>query len=221
MTYLQLINKVLVRLRQTQVASLSEAGATLAGHFVNQAKEEIEDIGPWKALRTECTFPTVAGTEAASTVTTTSERSYIHVEKGEAQVWEVTSNARRRKIPLIDYDVLRALHEQDNAQTQGQVQYVAFTKTSSALTLRCYPIPDAIYSLKAVVVNPQAELSSASTSITIPSKPTWMLAAAYAAIERGEELSGEPNGLMAQARVAIDNAVLNDFGAEENSFYVD
>jgi hypothetical protein len=220
-TYIQLINKVETRLRQTNSSSLSDPGASLIGHFVNQAKEEIEDIGPWKALRTECTFTTVAGTETATTGTTTNERSYVHCEKGQYQVFETTSNALRRVIKVVDLDVLRSLHETDTSQGQQRPDYVAFAKTSSGLVAHFYPLPDAVYTFKAVVVIPQAELAITSTAITIPATPVWMLAAAYAAIERGEELSGEPNSLMEQARRAIDRAVLTDFGAEENSFYVD
>lgn len=223
MTYLELINKVLVRLRQATVASLSDPGAALVGHFVNQAKEEIEDIGPWKALRAEGLITTVAGT-STSTITgiTTTERSYIHSEKGCPQVFETTSASLRRRIQVIDYDTMTGLHEDNTSPTtQGRPEYVAFNKTASGLIPRFFPIPDAVYTFKPVVVNPQAVLAVTSTALTIPSRPVWMLAVAYYAQERGEELSGEPGGLMAQARIAIDNAMLADFGGEEQTFYVD
>lgn len=222
MTYLQLINKVLVRLRQTTVASLAEAGATLNGHFVNQAKEEIEDMGPWISLRAEGLITTVANTATASiTTATTNERSYVYNDDLGPQIFETTTNGVRRRMTLVDREVLRAMKEQDTTQTAARPQYIAFDKSASGMTAHFYPTPDAVYTFKVVVVTPQAELTVASTALTIPSKPVWMLAAAYAAIERGEELSGEPNGLMAQARIAIDATVLHDFGSEEHTFYVD
>ena len=222
MTYLQLINKILVRLRMDAITSLSDNGATIAGHFVNQAKEEIEDIGPWKALRSLVTITTAQGTEEYL-ITGSNERSYPLQEQGQIEIFETTSNSVRRQLQAVNYEVLAQLHENDTSQSQGPAEYVAFNKTATGLYARFYPIPEGVRNYKIRVVIPQAELASASTALTIPSRPVWLLAAAYMAQERGEELSGEPGQLMSQARVAIDNAMLTDFGAgvEENAFYVD
>lgn len=222
MTFLQLINKVLVRLRQDAITSLSDSGATLAAHFVNQAKEEIEDIGPWKALRSLVSVPTVQGTEEYL-ITGSNERSYPLQECGQIEVFETTSNSVRRQLQVVPYEALAALHEKDTSQTQGVAEYVAFNKTATGLYIRFYPIPESVRTYKVRVVIPQAELAAVSTALTIPSRPVWLLAAAYMVQERGEELSGEPGQLMAQARIAIDNAMLTDFGGgvEEFSFYVD
>jgi hypothetical protein len=44
MTYLELVNDVLVRLRETTVSSVSETSySSLIGKFVNDAKRQIED----------------------------------------------------------------------------------------------------------------------------------------------------------------------------------
>lgn len=222
MTFIQLINKILVRLRQDTISSLSDSGATLAGHFVNQAKEEIEDIGPWKALRSLVTIATVQGTEEYL-ITGTNERSYPLQECGQIEVFETTTNSLRRQLQVIPYEALVTLHESDPSQQQALAEYVAFNKTATGLYARFYPIPESVRNYKVRVVIPQAELTVVSTVLTIPSRPVWLLAAAYMVQERGEELSGEPGQLMSQARVAIDNAMLTDFGGgvEESSFYVD
>ena len=45
MTYLELINDVLIRLRETTVAANGETTySTLIGKFVNDAKRQVEDI---------------------------------------------------------------------------------------------------------------------------------------------------------------------------------
>ena len=63
MTYLQLINDVLIRLRETQVSTANETSySTLIGKFVNDAKRQIEDAYAWNVLGQTVTFPTVAGT---------------------------------------------------------------------------------------------------------------------------------------------------------------
>ena len=48
MTYLQLVNKVLVRLREDQVTSVaSNDYSLLVGEFVAQAASEVEDAWNW------------------------------------------------------------------------------------------------------------------------------------------------------------------------------
>jgi len=63
MTYLQLINNVLIRLRETQVSTNNETSySTLIGLFVNDAKRQIEDAFSWNVLGQTVTITTVAAT---------------------------------------------------------------------------------------------------------------------------------------------------------------
>lgn len=62
-----------------------------------------------------------------------------------------------------------------------------------------------MYSLRFNVVAPQAELTTDSTSILVPSKPVQMLAYAKAIEERGED-----GGVTAQSAYATAQRVLND-----------
>ncbi len=59
MTYLEIVNKVLKRLREPTVASVSENSySSLIGDLVNVAKREIEDAWNWSTLRTTLTATT-------------------------------------------------------------------------------------------------------------------------------------------------------------------
>jgi len=59
MTYLQLVNKVLRRLREDEVASIDQNSySRLVGEFVNDAKRTVEDTWDWTALRTTLTVTT-------------------------------------------------------------------------------------------------------------------------------------------------------------------
>jgi hypothetical protein len=52
MTYLDLVNNVLRRLRETEVASVqSTAYSKLIGDIVNDAKDLVENSWDWSALR--------------------------------------------------------------------------------------------------------------------------------------------------------------------------
>ena len=62
-TYLDLVNDVLVRLREAQVTSVSQNGySSLIGALVNDAKREVEDAWNWDVLRNTVSFTTQQGT---------------------------------------------------------------------------------------------------------------------------------------------------------------
>ena len=59
MTYLNLVNSVLRRLREEEVSSVqSSTYSKMAGDFVNDAKRIVEDSWDWSALRTTLTVTT-------------------------------------------------------------------------------------------------------------------------------------------------------------------
>ena len=61
MTYLQLVNSVLRRLREDQVATVEQnTYSQLIGELVNEAKETVENSWDWTGLRTTIVVPTVA-----------------------------------------------------------------------------------------------------------------------------------------------------------------
>lgn len=63
MTYLQIINAVLRRLRETEVTDVDETDySKLIGEYVNSVKKEVEAAWDWNALRTTLTLNTVAST---------------------------------------------------------------------------------------------------------------------------------------------------------------
>ena len=63
MTYLELVNDVLIRLREPSVTTVtSNDYSTLIGKFVNDAKRQIEDAYAWNVLGTTITVSTVSGT---------------------------------------------------------------------------------------------------------------------------------------------------------------
>jgi hypothetical protein len=63
MTYLQLVNNVLRRMREDEVSSVqNNTYSKMVGDFVNDAKTMVENSWDWSALRTTLTITTVAGT---------------------------------------------------------------------------------------------------------------------------------------------------------------
>jgi hypothetical protein len=62
MNYIQLVNSVLRRLRETEVSSVADnAYSKLIGEFVNDAKRQVEDSYAWNALSDTLTASTADG----------------------------------------------------------------------------------------------------------------------------------------------------------------
>jgi len=60
-TYLQLVNDVLIRLREAEVTSVTDTSySKLIGKFVNDAKRQVEDAYNWNALSETLTVSTSA-----------------------------------------------------------------------------------------------------------------------------------------------------------------
>jgi len=63
MTFLQLINKVMVRLRQTQISIVDQDQyTTLIGVFVNEGKRKVESAWEWDVNNVSLPLTTIAGT---------------------------------------------------------------------------------------------------------------------------------------------------------------
>jgi len=62
MTYLELVNSVLRRLRENTVATVSQSAySQLVGMYVNDSKRQVEDAWNWDALDDSLTVSVTAG----------------------------------------------------------------------------------------------------------------------------------------------------------------
>jgi hypothetical protein len=188
-TYLECVNEVLARLRESEVASVStSAYSTLIGHYVNDSKRQVEDAWDWTALATTITVATAAGT-SNYTVTGSGIR-----QRGIA-VNDTTNKTRLHNVPIqwiVDQQQLSTV-------TTGIPCYYAWSGTDGTDSkVELYPTPAGAYSLKFNLTVPQATLTADSDVITVPSEPVIAGAFARALVERGEDgglTSGEAYGL--------------------------
>lgn len=84
-TFLQAVNRTLVKLRESEVNTLASSSnyTKLIAAFVNEAKEEVETAWPWTSLRTVVTITSVSGQDTYS-ITGAGEELIIE------SVWDVT-----------------------------------------------------------------------------------------------------------------------------------
>lgn len=202
MTYLQLVNAVLRRLREDEVTTVDESDySKLIGDFVNDAKRVVEDAWDWTALRTTTTITTTAGT-AKYALTGYGVRSKI------IQVHNETYNRviAQQSLPYIRNQALAT----DNAQ--GTIQYWAIdgTDTNGDSYIRFHMVPNATETISVYGVKRTGDLTTDADSTLIPSNPIVQWAYSYALRERGETGGQSAAEQAVFAKEDLTNAIAQD-----------
>jgi len=206
MTYLELVNDVLVRLRETTVATVSETSySSLIGKFVNDAKRQIEDAYAWNVLGTTITLSTTAGTYSYA-LTGAGQKFQV------IDVINVTSNIGMKNIDFA------SMNRKQNFSTpvSGIPYEFAFDGVDGNYDTKVtiYPRPDGVYSIPFSLAVPQATLSSDATVVSVPDVLVVQNAYARALVERGED-----GGLTSSEAYQLYKAMLSDYIALEGTRY--
>lgn len=191
-TYLQVVNKVLTRLRETTVATVTETSySTLIGAIVNQVKTEIEDTWRWHALRDTYNVPTVAGTA-----------SYVLTDSGpDAVILDAWNYTKQWQMNRGTYHGMnsRFFSVGTSIQTGSPEMFLeAGLNTNFDIQIDIWPKPTAVETLYFNVYKPQAELSSGATVPLVPIAVLVEGAVSRAIAERGDD-----GGIAIQQQEAI------------------
>ena len=202
MTYLELVNDVLARLRESTVSTVTQtAYSTLIGKFVNDAKRQVEDAYAWNVLGTTITVTTASGTY-----------SYALTGAGQKfQVLDVLNTTSNIRMKNIDFATMNR-YQNFSTPVNGIPAYYAFDGVNGSYDTKVtlYPRPDGVYSIPFSLTVPQATLSSDSTVVLVPDVLVTQNAYARALVERGED-----GGLSSSEAQAIYKQSLADFIATE------
>ena len=217
MTLLQMMNKILVRLRENEVSGLSSGYPNLIVGLINDAKEDVEDAGPWYSLRTTINKTLTSDVDTVSLTDVTNDRSYLLYVKNMPQAF-VTTVDEERRLAVISQGEMDAIRALDPDAQNDIPAWVSFNRSDDGLVAEFWPTPDSAYSVRFVMVVPQDELSDASTEITVPATPVWRLALARALDERGEELGLSADKAQQRADMALFNAMASDFLNDDMTF---
>lgn len=197
-TYLDIVNDVLVRLREPEVTSVTQNPYTkLISKFVNDAKEEVENAWDWSHLRTTITVNTVADTFAYVLSTSGTRMEVLNVINDTSDWFMEYKTARE----FTDY-----YRNVPNVQT-GAPQYYSFNglDASEDTIVEVFPKPDAAYTLRFNLIVRPSELVTNDEVVYAPTRPIIMLALAKAIEERGED-----GGISSTSAYATAQRVLND-----------
>mgnify|MGYP006169811171 FL=1 len=202
MNYLDAVNKVLKRLRERTVTSVSDTEySELIGMFINDAKLEVEEAWNWSALRQSLTVTTTSGVFNYELNGTQNNVSVLYVTN-------VTSNAfmQYQSAAWFDDKFLSA------TVATGTPSNYSFNgvSTDGDTLVDIYPKPDGVYTLRFNVVARTADLESDADKFNVPSHPVVMLAYAKAIEERGEDNAQTGNTAFANARALLNDAIQLD-----------
>jgi hypothetical protein len=206
MTYLELVNDVLARLRETSVSTVTETTySTLIGKFVNDAKRQIEDAFSWNVLGQTITVTTAAST-ASYSLTGAGQKFQV------MDVINTTSNVGLTNISFVDMN--RKLNFTPLVNSIPTEFAFDGVDGSYDTKVNLYPIPDGVYTIKFALTVPQATLSSGSTVVSVADTLVAQNAYARALVERGED-----GGLSSSEAYLLYKAMLADYIALEGTRY--
>lgn len=198
-TYLQLVNNVLTRLRETEVSSVEDTPySSLIGIFVNDAKREVEDAHEWNALATTIVIPTVPG-----------QRNYTLLGSGDRfkteDVINDTEDIAMRQAPQ---KWLNRQYFLGNVQGSAPCYYSynGYTPAGDS-QVDLWPQPDAVYQIRFELIIPQTDLVNNSDNLIVPAHLVQLLAYAKAVGERGEDGGTSFGEIYQQYRLALADAV--------------
>jgi len=213
MTYLDLVNNVLRRLRETEVSSVqSNSYSKLIGDLINDAKDLVETSWDWSALRTTLTITTVADVFNYSL---TGSQNNIK----ELNVLNDTSNL------IMQYQTNNWFDSQFllGNPVSGAPLYYTYNgvDTDGDTLIDVYPKPDGVYSLRFNCALRNGDLSADTDTIKIPSMPVVHLAVAFASRERGETGGTSSAEYFSMANKYLSDAIAMDAARhpEETIFY--
>lgn len=206
-TFLELVNDVLVRMREPEVATVNEnVLSKIVGRFINDAKRQVEDAYNWNALTDTLTATTVASTFNYTLIGSGARFKLL-------EVYDVTNRSHLTALPTVEMTKLFISTPTPNT---GEPAYYNFNgiDNNGDTKVDLYPIPDNSYSIYFNIYKPQASLSTDSSIMLVPSEPVIHLATAKALVERGED-----GGTQSSEMYSLYRQVLADYIAIEASRY--
>ncbi len=206
-TYLDLVNDVLIRMREPEVTTVNENTLSkLVGRLVNDAKRQVEDAYAWNALTDTLIIETTANTYG-----------YVLTGSGTRfKVIDAQDNTNKSVINPLSTKLMSQYLL--NNTSPGNPMYYNFNGIHSTGDTKVdfYPVPNAGLTLYFNLYIPQAELTSDTATMLVPKEPVVLGAFARALVERGED-----GGLTATEAYGLYKSSLADAIAIESSRYVE
>jgi hypothetical protein len=160
MTYIDIVNNILRRLRERTVSTVNESSySSLIGILINDAKQEVEQAWDWSALRTTLTAVT---SQSAFAYTLTGAGDNMKM----LDVVNDTSNWFMQYRTAAEFNNLFL----NSDAPEGAPRYYSFNglDANGDTIVEVYPIPDGVYNIRFNLVNRQSELTTNADVLLCP-----------------------------------------------------
>lgn len=201
MTYLEMVNRVLRRMREKEVSSVSSTSySRLIGDLLNDVKDEVEQAWNWSSLR--YTFK-------AETVPSLLNYVLVGAKQGSRLInaWNDTDQISLKALTTEGAERL-FLQQRD----PGSPSAYSFNGVNADdyLQVDVWPIPNGVYELTFNMFVPQDILVNDGTKIRVPWKPVVEGTVARAIQERGDDGSTGAELQNARYKQALSDAIASD-----------
>lgn len=213
LTFLQIINRVLARLRESSVSNYNDTDySSMIGSIVNTVKSEIEAAWQWHAMR-----------ETYSVTTLNNTSQYTLTGAGMAakviDAWNTTVGLKLEKGTYDDFNRKFFGVGSNAVQTGSPTQYLqAGLDANHDPVVDLWPIPVTGYldTVKFNVYTPQDDLAANGTVPLVPQDVLIEETIARALIERGDEGAQQPApGETFIKQDLLDSAIAADRGYDD------
>jgi hypothetical protein len=203
-TYLDLVNDVLVRMREPEVTTVAEnTVSNLVGKYINDAKRQVSDAYDWDAFNTPITVSTIANTTGPYSITGAGVRFKT------MDVINTTSFYEMQPLSHANYD---SFYYTTPTPTKGLPMYYSIkgVDTNGDIKVNFWPVPDAVYSIRFSLIVPEADFTTDTSTTLLAKEPIVLGAFARALVERGED-----GGLSSSEAYAMYKSCMSDLIALE------
>ena len=167
-TYKQLVNNILIRLREREVDSINETSySKLVSLFVHDAIEMVEAAWSWSNLRETLTVTTQADVF-----------SYVLTDFGDKSVvLDVINDTNNH---FMKYQTAHWFNNVflNNSPAEGSPSYYSFNglNGSGDTQIDIYPIPDSVYDLHFNVIKRSPDILLDDDTVKVPFLPVQAIA---------------------------------------------
>jgi len=203
-TYLDLVNDVLVRLREPTVTTVSETSfSALIGKFINDTKRQVSDAYDWDAFNTPITVSTTANSTGPYSLTGAGIRY---------KTMDVINTTNFYEMSPLSHSNYDSFYYTTPTPTKGLPMYYTIrgVDTSGDIKVVFWPVPDAIYNIRFSLIVPEADFTTDASTTLLAKEPIVLGAYARALVERGED-----GGLSTSEAYALFKSCMSDLIALE------
>lgn len=212
MTYLELVNAVLRRMREKEVSTVAATSySKLIGDLVNDTKNEVENSWNWNALRQSFVINTINDLFNYILINSRQGLKILNAwnDTSEYGLGQMSTMEAERKFLMERDKGFPMFYNVNGMDVNGNIQ------------VDVYPIPDGAYVLTFNASVPQAELTNDADVLRVPFRPVVEGTIARAIQERGED-GGIPSELAyTRYQKALSDAIAADaaFHDDETEWY--